>query len=344
MTDNWNLLGHDWAVDMLRRHIATGETRHAYLFTGPAGVGRRSLALGFARALSCTNPPAPDDFCGQCRDCKQIAAMAHPDLYVIEPTIKNPDNPKELIPDLYGEIRIQQIRDLQRVINLKPYQARYRSIVCLRFNQSNAESSNAFLKTLEEPPAHAILLLTADNPESLLPTVVSRCEVLRLRPLPIEQVEKELLGRGADDTAAQLIAHLSGGRPGYAIHLLEDKSLLEFRAQRLDDLQRLLSSSRVDKFSYAEKLAKEKDVMKQVLPLWLSFWRDVLLRTAKADTPMANMDRVEEIELLAKHLDLTAARARVRDAERAIRQMDGNVNPRLLLEVLLLGWNTKASL
>lgn len=338
MTENWNLLGHDWAVDMLRRHIATGEARHAYLFAGPAGLGRRSLALAFARALNCTNPPAPGESCGQCRDCKQIAAMAHPDLTIIEPTIPNPDNRKELIPALYGEIRISQIRELQRTINLKPYQSHYRSVICLRFNQANIEASNAFLKTLEEPPAHVILLLTADNPESLLPTIVSRCEVLRLRPLPLEQVEKELERRGAESSQARLIAHVSGGRPGYAFRLLEDQSLLEFRSQRLDDLQKLLSASRVDKFAYAEKLAKDKDALRQVLLAWLSFWRDVLLRAAQADSPLANLDRAEEIEALAKKLDLPAARQRVTETERALQQIGRNVNTRLLAEVLLLNW------
>lgn len=338
MADNWNLLGHTWAVDMLRRHIATGETRHAYLFTGPVGVGRRSLALAFVRTLNCSAPPVPGDSCGQCRDCQQVDRKAHPDLYIIEPTIKDPDNPRELIPDVYGEIRIQQIRDLGRVINLKPYQAQYRTVVCERFNQANLESSNAFLKTLEEPPSHAIMLLTADNPESLLPTVVSRCEVLRLRPLPIGQVEKELQRRGADSSQAQLIAHISGGRPGYAFQLLADSSMLEARNQQLNDLSRMLSASRVEKFSYAEKLVKDRKVMRQTLACWLSFWRDVLLRTTNADSPLENVDRVSEIETLAGSLDLTAARARVAEAEHSIRQMDKNVNPRLLMEVLLLGW------
>jgi DNA polymerase-3 subunit delta' len=162
--------------------------------------------------------------------------------------------------------------------------------------------------------------------------------VLRLRPLPLEQVEKELESRGAEKSQARLIAHISGGRPGYAFRLLEDKFLLEFRSQRLDDLQKLLSSSRVDKFAYAEKLAKEKDVMRQVFLVWLSYWRDVLLRAAKADSPLANVDRAEEIEVLARKLDLPAARQRVIETERAIQQMERNVNARLLMEVLLLGW------
>ncbi|RJP54831.1 MAG: DNA polymerase III subunit delta' [Anaerolineaceae bacterium] len=339
MTANWNLLGHNWAVDMLRRHIATGEARHAYLFAGPGGLGRRSLALAFARALNCTNPPAPGDFCGQCRDCRQIAAKQHPDLSIVEPTIKDPDDRNALIPAQYGEIRISQIRDLQRMINLKPYQGKYRVVVGERFNQANTEASNAFLKTLEEPPAQVVLLLTTDNPESLLPTIVSRCEVLRLRPLPIEEVQRELERRGTESHQAELIAHISGGRPGYAFRLAEDQSLLEFRQQRLDDLQRLLSSSRVDKFAYAEKLAKDKDAMRQTFLVWESFWRDVFLHASKADSPLANVDRAEEIDSLAARLNMSAARQRVNEVERALQQMERNVNARLLAEVLLLNWS-----
>ncbi len=326
MTANWNLLGHDWAVDMLRRHIASGEARHAYLFAGPPGLGRRTLALAFARALNCTNPPAPGEFCGQCRDCKQTAAMGHPDLAVVQAENEG------------GVLRVEQVREVKRAVALKPYQSKYRVALFLRFQEANDSASNALLKTLEEAPSYAILLLTADNPESLLPTIVSRCEVLRLRPLPLEQVEKELERRGAESNRARLIAHVSGGRPGYALRLLEDKSLLEFRQTRLDDLQKLLSSSRVEKFSYAEKLAKEKDSMRQVLLIWLSFWRDVLLCAANADSPLANLDRAAEIESLAGKLSMPEARGRVSEVEQSIRRLERNVNARLLAEVLLLGW------
>ena len=326
MTDNWNILGHDWAVDMLRRHIATGEARHAYLFCGPAGLGRRSLALAFARALNCTNPPAPGESCGQCRDCKQTSAMAHPDMAVIQAENEG------------GVLKVEQVREFKRTVSLKPYQSKYRVALFLRFQEANDSASNALLKTLEEAPAHVILLLTADNPEALLPTIVSRCEVLRLRPISLELIEKELERRGAESDLARQIAHVSGGCPGYALRLLEDKTLLAFRQQRLDDLQKLLSGTRVEKFTYAEKLAKEKDTMRQVLLVWLSFWRDVFMTAAQADAPLANVDRTEEIQQLAGKLSLAETRKTVTSLESGLRRLERNVNARLLAEVLLLDW------
>jgi DNA polymerase-3 subunit delta' len=319
---NWNILGHDWAVDMLRRHIATGEARHAYLFAGPPGVGRRTLALAFARALNCTNPPTPGESCGECRDCKQTDAMHHPDLYVVQAVNEG------------GILNVVQVR----AVSLRPYSSKVRTALFLRFQEANDNASNALLKTLEEAPAHAILLLTADSTESLLPTIVSRCEVLRLRPVTIEEVQKALESKGVESGRADLLAHISGGRPGYAFRLAGDASLLQFRQERLDDLQKLISGSRVDKFIYAEKLSKEKDAMRQALLVWQSFWRDVLLRVSKANAPIANVDRLIEIDALAATLSLPEARRRVTEAGQALARLEGNVNARLLTEVLLLGW------
>lgn len=336
MNNNWNLVGHEWAVDMLKKHVVNAATRHAYLFAGAPGLGRRTLALRFAQALNCQTPAAAGIPCGECRDCRQIAAMQHADLSVIEPTIKDPHNPKELIPAPNGEIRIQQIRELQKTISLKPYQSRHRVLIFLRFHQANEEASNALLKTLEEAPAYAVLILTADNPEQLLPTIVSRCEVLRLRPLEIEKVKRELESRGVESSRAKLIAHISGGRFGYALRLVEDSSLLEKREARLNDLQSLISASRVEKFAYADKLAGDKESMRQAILIWLSYWRDVMLRAAQAETPLINVDRNVEIEDLAGRLDLSAARTVVSRFEDSLEKMEKNVNSKLLAEVLLL--------
>ncbi|MEK6754190.1 MAG: DNA polymerase III subunit delta' [Chloroflexota bacterium] len=332
MTDNWNILGHEWAVDMLRQHAARGDVRHAYLFCAPPGLGRRTLALRLAQALNCTKPLAPGVPCGLCRDCKQIDAMQHPDMNIIQAL--DADN----LPKEGGTLKVDQIREVQRSMSLKPYQSKYRVALFLRFQEANDNAANALLKTLEEAPAHAILLLTADTPEQLLPTIVSRCEILRLRPLPIEAVQADLIYRGVDEERARLLAHISGGRPGYARRLIDDVTLLEKRDERLNDLQTLLPAARVEKFSYADKLSKDKDAMRQAITIWLTYWRDVMLRVAGAESPLINVDRNMEIEFLAGRLDLSTARRVVSDLENTLEKMDRNVNSRLLAEVLLLDW------
>lgn len=315
-------------MDMLSRHVANGEARHAYLFCGPPGLGRRSLALRFAQAMNCTNPPAPGQFCGECRDCKQTAAMQHPDLTVIQADAEG------------GTLKVDQVRAVQHSFSLKPYQSKYRVALFLRFQEANDNAANALLKTLEEAPAHAILLLTTDTPEMLLPTIVSRCEVLRLRPLRLEEVQKMLENRGVESGQARLLAHISAGRPGYAQRLLEDEKLLETRTERILDLQILLKSTRIRKFAYAEKLTKDKnkDAMRQTILFWLSYWRDVFLCTAKAETPISNVDHADEIESLSARLTLASVRRVVADLELALERLERNVNPRLLAEVLLLDW------
>lgn len=322
--DNWNLLGHEWAVDMLRQHVARNDVRHAYLIAGAPGLGKRTLALRLAQALNCERPIGAGMPCFTCKTCKQIESMAHPDLTVIQAEAEG------------GVLKVDQIREVQRTINLKPYQSKYRVALFLRFHEANDNAANALLKTLEEAPPHAVLILTAETPEQLLPTIISRCEILRLRPLPAEAVAADLMQSGAEEEQARLLAHISGGRPGYARKLVNDASLLEKREERLNDLQTLLPASRVEKFSYADKLSKDKDTMRQTVLVWLSYWRDVLLRVAGAETALTNIDRNMEIEFLAGRLDLTSARKIVRRLESTLEKMDRNVNARLLAEVLLL--------
>ena len=152
----------------------------------------------------------------------------------------------------------------------------------------------------------------------------------------MEEVQKDLENRGLESDRAKLIAHISGGRPGYARRLAEDDVLLDVREERLNDLLTLLPASRVEKFAYADKLARDKDSMRQAILFWLSYWRDVMLRTAQADTPLINVDRNVEIEGLAGQLDLSSVRKTVNNLENALEQLEKNVNPRLLAEVMLL--------
>lgn len=311
---------------MLRQHVANGTTRHAYLITGPPGVGRRTLGLRFAQALNCTNPPSPGTPCGECDECQRIASAKHPDLNMIEAEKEG------------GTLKVEQVRELRRLIVLRPFQARYRVAMLLRFQEATEAAANALLKTLEEAPSYAVLILTAESSQGLLPTVVSRCEVLRLHPVPIESVQHALETNGAEPDRARLLAHISEGRPGAALNMLADPGSLAHRNESLNDLLALIPSTRAQRFSYAETLSRDKSSMRAVLMIWLSFWRDVLWRVGGASAAIANVDRLREIESLAGRLDLSSARRLVADHDRALRRLDANVNAKLLAEVLLLDW------
>ena len=319
------MLGHEWAVSLLQQHVMQGSARHAYLFTGPQGVGRRTLALRLAQALNCPQPLAPGVPCRTCQTCTRLERMQHPDLAVVQ------------AEQVGGTLKVEQVRELQHSLSLAPYEARHRVALLLRFEEAHVSASNALLKTLEEPPPQVVLIITAQNAESLLPTIVSRCEVLRLRPLPLEVVEQDLQARlGLEPKQARLIAHLSGGRPGYALYLAQERSSLDQRQRWLDDHRRLLAADRVERLAYCENHWKDREQLRHTLMVWLSLWRDVLLWASGASAPITNLDRDEEIKDLAAKVGMQAASGVVSALQRTLDLIDRNINARLALDVFML--------
>ena len=319
------MLGHEWAVDLLRGHLANGRTRHAYLITGPQGVGRRTLALRMTQGLNCPQPVAPGTPCQTCHTCQRIERMQHPDLVIVK------------AEEAGGTLKIDQVRELQRGLSLAPYEATYKIALLLRLEEANPNAANALLKTLEEPPPKVVLFVTAQDTETLLPTIVSRCEVIRLCPLPIDEVSQGLQSTwGIPDNEANLLAHLSNGRPGYAYWLHQNPEAQEQRVTWLNDHHGLLSAKRVERFNYAENLAKDRAEFLQILQTWLSLWRDVLLKASGAQAPVINLDCENEIERLAKILPLDATRQMISSLELTKSRLEHYTNNRLTAEVLLL--------
>ena len=329
---SWVILGHEWAVEMLRQQLARGMLRHAYLFSGPAGVGRRTLALRFAQAINCPQPAQPGQSCGTCRACRQIEAMQHPDLLVTQ-------------SEAAGEsLKVSQVRELQRGLALAPYESAYRVALLLRFEEATAGAQNALLKTLEEPNPRVVLLLTADEPENLLPTVASRCELLRLRPMRLDDLADELAARqGLEAEKSSLIAHVAGGRPGYALRLAADESLLEARGEWLADFFSLLGAKQRERLAYSEKRAKGKDradtrsALRDGLAHWLSLWRDVLLCASQSGAPLTNLDRRDDIQALADAVGQEQAARLVARLEHSFARL-ATANLQLMLDNLLLEW------
>jgi DNA polymerase-3 subunit delta' len=325
MPISWNYLGNDWAVRLLGGQIAAGQLRHAYLFTGPEGVGRRTLVLRLAQALNCTNPPAPGEFCGTCRACKGFARMQHPDLLLIE--LQEGDK----------EIKVAAIRELSRQLSRTPLEARYQIAVLLDFDLANEEAANALLKTLEEPNPSVVICLTASDVDRLPETIASRCEVIRLRPMPVDALAAALADQyKLSGTQAELLASLSAGRPGAAISLHEQEGQSDQRTQWLEACGQMLSADRVQRFAFAERASKDRDGLRAMLLAWLSYWRDVLLRANGSTAALANPDHEPSLQALALRLGAEQAHQSVAALERTLEQLNTNVNARLAMEVLLL--------
>jgi DNA polymerase-3 subunit delta' len=330
--NNWdNIVGHDWAVEMIASGLANDRLGHAYLITGPEQVGKTTLARTFAQALNCEAPEAERP-CGHCRACKLIAIDRHPDVKLVTPEVSGRGK---------LTLKIETIRQLQQDLNLSAYEARYKVAILERFDAATIGAANAFLKTLEEPPGKVVLLLTAIDADMLLPTISSRCRTLNLRPLPPDLIEQSLATRWqVPAEKATLLAHLADGRLGWAIQAAEDGTILQTRAEHLAHLHNALAARRAYRFALADKLGRKPEALPDLLKTWLSWWRDLTLlnqrRGRSVNLLLTNVDEVERLEPLAATWTEQQINASLNQTNEALWQLERNANTRLVLENLLL--------
>jgi DNA polymerase III subunit delta' len=323
--EHWPIFGHQWAVEHLAQALNGGRSRHAYLITGTSGIGKTTFARILAMALNCIAEDGRP--CGECRSCTLIERGGHPDVTIME------------AERVGGQLKIEQVRELQRTVALRPYEARHRVAILRRFHEANPAASNALLKTLEEPPRNVVLILTADDVKLLLPTILSRCQHLPLRALPAEDIANALEQHwNVPQADAQLLARLSAGRIGWAIRAMENDDLLRRRADGLALLEGLLNQNRSARFAEAEKLAKDKGATVELLQHWQSYWRDVLLAGQDSSKWIVNVDYQPTIEAWARRVPGDVQRQALEATQRTLNYLQRNVNARLALETLMLDY------
>ena len=326
----WQTLGQDRAVAALQRGLAQGRRAHAYLLVGPPQVGKGTLALELAQALNCEGPEPP---CQECSPCRRIAAGIHADVQVVG--VEATDG------GIHKDISIDQIRELGRVVSLRPFEGRCRVIIIDPADAMNEAAQNAFLKTLEEPPPDVLFVLITSRPQALRATILSRCQRLDLSPLPLPQLEEALRQRwSVAPRQAQLLARLSRGRLGWAIAAHQDEEMMRVRHEALTDIRALPERTIQERFGYASDVAgrfsRDRTTVLAVLDLWRDWWRDVLLASSGCQDVITNLDLGDILKAEASRYDPAQVVAFLRSLAATKRRLEENVNPRLALEVLML--------
>jgi DNA polymerase-3 subunit delta' len=324
-----DILGQARALNYLRTARLKGRLAHAYLFLGPEGVGKATTARALAGALNCQALTEDGDACGQCPACARLAAGTDPDFLEIFPTSEGRQ----------PQIKIDQIRELRRLTAYPPLGGGWRVALIRPAEALNDAAANALLKTLEEPPAQHLLILTAGVEADLFPTVVSRCQKVAFAPLPTGLIREELARRGRAPSEAALLASLSGGSLGRAL-ALDPADLARQRGQVLDDLARLPQGSLSAILDWAQRLTKnaaEADTFLRLAALW---YRDLLLlREGAPAALLAHQDALPALEPACRQGSPKAWFAGLAAIAAAQRQLRGNLNPELTMDVL--GLNLK---
>lgn len=321
------LVGHEGIKSSLKSAIVRGRVSHAYLFYGPAGVGKKTAGLAFARALLCRR--GDGDACGTCADCTRTARGVHPDLHVV-----GPDG---------ASIKIKQLRDMRGDTTITSFSEGRQVFLLLEAEKMTTAAANSILKTLEEPSGGVVFILVTDDPAGMLPTVLSRCQCYRFGPLSrdeVLQVLERVAGAGAEAASA---AALAGGSPGRALELLEGTGARD-KAFELG-----LALAREQRGAIPlppEDLASREDALEFVGQLAL-LYRDVMVwqQTGAAEL-LVNSDRRDDVTMLAGAYDRREVLDILVTAQETARRLAGNVNQRLALDTLLLkiagnvpGWN-----
>jgi DNA polymerase III subunit delta' len=318
-----DIIGQDTAISVLRRALQHQRIPHAYLFAGYDGVGKKYTAITLAKALNCKQLTA--DACDHCSSCHKIETGNHPDVRVIEPDGQT--------------IKIEQIRALQHDVGYKPYEGRRKVYIIDSAEALGVEAANALLKTLEEPSADSILILVTTNQYALLPTVISRCQLIRFITLGVEPLTTLLVQKKRIlPEQARLIASLSEGCPGRAL-AMDMADTLKKRAV-VEEVLNTLSSGLQDVrivFAKVELLLEEKAAIQEFLDIMLAWYRDVYILGERGNPALiANADVIDRLAHTATMLSVRQLRRLFDIVYQAKLDIAHNANLQLALEVMLM--------
>jgi DNA polymerase III subunit delta' len=362
---SWSsIIGQERVKNQLRQLLKSRQIAHAYLFYGPEGIGKDALAIEFAKAMNCE--AGGTEACGKCNNCRRIDAFQHPNIKLVfalpsgkgEKTGDDPvgvltesqvaDVREQILlkaKDPYHRIEVQKanfikinsVRDIKREASMSRTEEGNKIFIIFNADMMNAEASNSFLKTLEEPLPGVILLLTTSAKDQLLPTIISRCQLLQCDVLQEAEIESALISReGADRSVSMLAAQLAQGSYGNA-QRLSSLNMIEERQDVVEFMRLLLSKNRAPLIDAIDELASSSDRpgIERWLRLLQSWLRDALLLQQNAQAPLLDDEKNSMKNFVSKfgHANLIAS---IQTVEKAIAHLDKNVYLHLVLTILAI--------
>ena len=318
------ILGHEPIKEHFFNAVLTGNISHAYILSGEAGMGKKSLANAFALALLCEKGQA--DPCRQCHACKQVMSGNHPDLIYV-----THEKPASIGVD---DVR-RQIND---TIQVKPYSSAHKIYIVDEAEKMTVQAQNALLKTIEEPPAYAVILLLTTNAEAFLPTILSRCVQLKLKPLKDGEVKDYLVSRmGVELSQAEIYTAFARGNLGKAIHLADSEDFRHLYGELLDLLKNLKKSDISELLERIRKMKEDKLDIHQCLDFMQMWYRDVLMyKTTKDINLLIFKDEFSTVNAMSTVSGYEGLERILTAIDKARIRLDANVNMERVMELLLL--------
>lgn len=330
----WQTLGQNEIISFFENALSKQALSHAYLLVGPQHIGKTTMAYDIAMAINCTGDKPP---CRECSSCQRTIKHTHSDVITIGL------EPSEDKKQAKYEIGIDEIKTLQQLASLPPYESSYKVFIINGVDHLSQEAANCILKTLEEPSPQVVLILLASNQSGVLPTIISRCQIIRFKPISDTFLEKILIEKyEVDRDRAQLLSRLADGCPGYAIEALTDDTVFSRRTNIVEELINLIDSNVDERFNYISKLDSKfrnvewKNTAELLINTWLSCWHDMILIKNNCVESITNIDFKTALENFSEKLDINDIKDFIKRMNGSLDLISKNANIRLVLEVLML--------
>lgn len=316
------IIGHRGVIQNLQQAIEHNKVSHSYIFDGISGVGKKMIAFTFAKTLQCLEKgTAP---CNKCSSCRAFDSGNHPDVFFIDTDKKN--------------LGVDEIRDhIQKDIETKPYKYRYKIYIVDKADKMTVQAQNALLKTIEEPPSYGIIMLISTNYKQFLPTIISRCSLIKLNPLKPGEIKDYFKSTAVDPHMIDLYITFSGGSIGAIKNMMESEHFLEIREHVIRWTNEIHSGDLMKLFEIQKEMENYKEEIDFVLDLMYAWYRDILFLKQMGNNPyIINKDKVDVLLNTAMVLSYNKLCKSLDAIEKAKKQLRQNANFQLALEIMLL--------